>query len=69
MNFNEIVKLYESPGPNLDPQKDSKKMENYIKFEKRDYRILLSLHDLYYDKMKKVARRHSQEEQCVIATF
>ena len=30
---------------------------------------MLSLHDLYYDKMKKVVRRHSQEEQFEIATF
>ena len=63
------MKLYESPGPNLDPPKDSKKMENCIKFEKRDYRILLSLEEVCYDKMKKVVRRHSQEEQFEIVTF
>ena len=62
------MKLYESPGPNLDPQKDSRKIEKYIR-KKKDYRILLSLHDLYYDKMKKIVRRHSQEEQFEIATF
>ena len=65
------MKLYESPGPNLVPQKHANKLENHIKFEKKkkDYRILLSLHDLYYDKMKEIVRRHSREEQFEIATF
>ena len=30
---------------------------------------MLPLHDLYYDKMRKLVRRHSQEEQFEIATF
>jgi hypothetical protein len=63
------VKLYESPGPNLDPPKDSRKIENCIKIEKRDYRILLSPEEVCYDKMKKVVRRHSQEEHFEINTF
>ena len=40
-----------------------------IKCVKKDYRILLSLEEVCYDKMKKNVRRYSQEEQFEIATF
>ena len=30
---------------------------------------MLLLNDLYYDKMKKIVRRHSQEEKIEIAIF
>ena len=41
----------------------------YQIYEKEDYKILLSLEELYYDEMKKNVRRHSQEEHFEIATF